>query len=60
MDFARAEYNDMNDTFRFGTDDSEECSRRLIKLLADNNAAAESLKIGTASLEEVFRKVVGG
>ena len=60
VDFARAEYNDMNDTFRFGTDDSEECSRRLIKLLADNNAAAESLKIGTASLEEVFRKVVGG
>ena len=60
VDFARAEYNDMNDMFRFGTDDSEECSRRLIKLLADNNAAAESLKIGTASLEEVFRKVVGG
>lgn len=60
VDFARAEYNDMNDTFRFGTDDSEECSRRLIKLLADNDAAAESLKIGTASLEEVFRKVVGG
>lgn len=60
VDFARAEYNDMNDTFRFGNDDSEECSRRLIKLLADNDAAAESLKIGTASLEEVFRKVVGG
>lgn len=60
VDFARSEYNDMNDTFRFGTDDSEECSRRLIKLLADNDAAAESLKIGTASLEEVFRKVVGG
>lgn len=60
VDFARSEYNDMNDTFRFGTDNSDECSRRLIKLLADNDAAAESLKIGTASLEEVFRKVVGG
>lgn len=60
VDFARSEYNDMNDTFRFGTDNSEECSRRLIKLLADNDASAESLKIGTASLEEVFRKVVGG
>lgn len=59
VDFARAEYNDMNNTFRFGTDNAEECSKRLIKLMADNDMAAESLKIGTASLEEVFRKVVG-
>lgn len=59
VDFARSEYNDNTDTFRFGTDAPEECSRRLIKLLAENDAAAESLKIGTASLEEVFRKVVG-
>ncbi len=59
VDFARAEYNEVNNTFRFGTDNSEECSRRLIKLLAENDMAAESLRIGTASLEEVFRKVVG-
>lgn len=59
VDFARAEYNEVTNTFRFGTDNSEECSRRLIKLLAENDMAAESLKIGTASLEEVFRKVAG-
>ncbi len=58
VDFARAEYNDMNNTFRFGTNNAEECSRRLIRLLADNDMAAESLKIGTANLEEVFRMVV--
>lgn len=58
VDFARSEFNDMNSTFRFGTSNAEECSRRLIRLLADNDMAAESLKIGTASLEEVFRMVV--
>lgn len=58
VDYARAEFNDMNGTFRFGTDNAEECSRRLIKLLAENDLAAEELKIGTATLEEVFRKVV--
>lgn len=58
VDFARSEFNDMNSTFRFGTGNAEECSRRLIRLLADNDMAAESLKIGTASLEEVFRMVV--
>lgn len=60
VDYARAEFNEMNSTFRFGTDNAEECSRRLIKLLAENDMAAESLKIGTATLEEVFGKVVGG
>lgn len=58
VDYARAEFNDITGTFRFGTDSPEECSRRLIRLLADNDAAAEELKIGTATLEEVFRKVV--
>ncbi len=59
VDFARAEFNEGNGSFRFASENSEECSRRLIRLLADNDAAAQTLKIGTASLEEVFRKVVG-
>lgn len=58
VDFARAEFNDSTGVFRFGSDDPEECSRRLIKLMAENDIAAESLKISTASLEEVFRMVV--
>lgn len=60
VDFARSEFNDNTGVFRFGSDDSEECSRRLIKLLAENEIAAERLEIGTASLEEVFRMVVDG
>ena len=59
VDFARAEFNDMTGQFRFGTDNSEECSRRLIQLLAESGAVVDEFKIGTASLEEVFRMVVG-
>lgn len=59
VDFARGEYNDQTGTFRFGTDNSEDTAKRLMKMLSDNEMIVESFQIGTASLEEVFKKVVG-
>lgn len=58
VDFARAELTDEG-VFRFGSDDAEEAMRRLTRLLADEGIIAENLSIGTATLEEVFGKVVG-
>lgn len=58
VNFARAEFNNDTGVFRFGTDNAEETSKQLIKLAADNNMIIEDFKIGTATLEEVFRKVV--
>lgn len=57
--FARAEYNNDENLFRFGTENAEDTARRLMRLMADNNIIAESFSIGTATLEEVFGKVVG-
>lgn len=59
VDFARAEYESTTGLFRFGTDNAEDTARRLIKILADNEMTVDSFNIGTATLEEVFRKVVG-
>ena len=59
VDFARAEYNNDENLFRFGTENAEDTARRLMRLMADNNIIAESISIGTATLEEVFGKVVG-
>ncbi len=59
VDFARAEYNNDTEMFRFGTDNADDCARRLIKIIADGDMVAESFNIGSASLEEVFGKVVG-
>lgn len=59
VDFARAEYNNDNGLFRFGTDNVEDASKRLMRIMADNDIVAESFSIGTATLEEVFGKVVG-
>ena len=59
VDFARAEFDNTIGLFRFGTDNAEDTARRLIKLLADNEMTVDSFNIGTATLEEVFRKVVG-
>lgn len=59
VDFARAEYNNDEDLFRFGTENAEDTARRLMRLMADNDIIAESFSIGTATLEEVFGKVVG-
>ena len=59
IDFARAEFDERTGIFRFGSDNAEEVSKRLIKIIADNEMIVESFKIGTATLEEVFRKVAG-
>lgn len=61
VDFAAAEFNNETGVFRFGgfEDDTNNVSKRLIKLAADNDIIIESFKLGTASLEEVFGKVVG-
>ncbi|MGN1423778.1 MAG: ABC transporter ATP-binding protein [Oscillospiraceae bacterium] len=58
VDFARAELTDEG-VFRFGSDNAEETMRRLTRLLADEGIITENLSIGTATLEEVFGKVVG-
>lgn len=59
IDFARAEYDEKLNLFRFGSDNADETAKRLIKLLAERDMIAESFKIGTATLEEIFRKVAG-
>lgn len=59
VDFAQVEFNELNGEFRYTSGNAEDCSRRLIRLLADNNAAVDSLNTRSVSLEEVFRKVVG-
>ena len=59
VSFARAEFNNETGVFRFGTDDAEDASKKLIKLAAENDILIESFTIGTATLEEVFRKAVG-
>lgn len=58
VSFARAEYNDETGVFRFGTDDAEAAAKQLMKLAVENDIVLESFTIGTATLEEVFRKVV--
>ncbi|MGN0682325.1 MAG: ATP-binding cassette domain-containing protein [Oscillospiraceae bacterium] len=58
VDFARAELTDAG-VFRFGTDNSEETSKRLMRIIADNDMIVEDFHIGTATLDEVFRKVAG-
>ena len=59
IDFARAEYDEKTGLFRFGSENAEETAKRLMKLLAEREMIAESFKIGTATLEEIFRKVAG-
>lgn len=58
VNFARAEYNDQTGIFRFGADNAEDAAKRLMKLLSDSEMIVDSFQIGTATLEEVFKKVV--
>ncbi|MGN1110623.1 MAG: ATP-binding cassette domain-containing protein [Oscillospiraceae bacterium] len=58
VDFARAELTDAG-LFRFGTENSEETAKRLMRIIADNDMIVEDFHIGTATLDEVFRKVAG-
>ncbi|MDE6728469.1 MAG: ABC transporter ATP-binding protein [Oscillospiraceae bacterium] len=59
VSFARAEFNNDTGVFRFGTDDAEDAAKQLVKLAAENDMVIDNFTIGTATLEEVFRKVVG-
>lgn len=59
VSFARAEFNSDTGVFRFGTDDAEDAAKQLVKLAAENDMVIDNFTIGTATLEEVFRKVVG-
>lgn len=57
VDFARAEFNE--GMFRFGTENAEDTAVKLTQLIAENKMVLDSFNIGTATLEEVFGKVVG-
>ncbi len=59
VDFARAEYDEVTNTFRFGTENAEETVKRLTKIISENDMIIEKMEIGTATLDEVFRKVSG-
>lgn len=59
VDFARAEFNEATGIFRFGTDTPEDTAKRLVKIIADNEMVVEDFHIGTATLDEIFRKVAG-
>lgn len=57
--FARAEYINETNQFRFGADNVEEAAKQLMKLMAEREIVPEKFGISTATLEEVFGKVVG-
>lgn len=57
--FARAEYINETNQFRFGADDIEDAAKQLMKLMAEKEIVPEKFGISTATLEEVFGKVVG-
>lgn len=60
--FANAEFNNDTGVFRFGgfeENGAEDAAKQLIRLAAENDMTLESFTIGTATLEEVFGKVVG-
>ena len=59
VDFARAEFNNETGLFRFGAENVEDAAKRLMKLISERDMVVEEFKIGTATLEEVFRKVAG-
>lgn len=58
IDFARAEFDNETGVFRFGADNIEDAAKRLMKVISENEIIAEKFEIGTASLEEVFKRVV--
>lgn len=60
--FANAEFNNDTGVFRFGgfeENGAEDAAKQLIRLAAEKDMVLENFKIGTATLEEVFGKVVG-
>lgn len=59
VDFAAVDFNNDNNTFGFASEDIDGCAGRLMALMAAESIVPESFSIGTSSLEELFRKVVG-
>jgi len=59
VDFAAAAFDPNSGMFAFSADDLDECTTRLLRMLADEQIMPSDISIGTASLEEVYRKVVG-
>lgn len=59
VDFARVEFYEASGMFRFFSDNSEDCSAKLMKYMCDNGIIAEKLSVEKSSLEEIFMKVVG-
>lgn len=60
--FANAEFNNDTGVFRFGgfeENGAEDAAKQLIRLAAEKDMVLENFTIGTATLEEVFGKVVG-
>lgn len=60
--FANAEFNNETGVFRFGgfgENGAEDAAKQLVRLAVENDMVLESFTIGTATLEEVFGKVVG-
>lgn len=59
VDFAQAEFNAVAGMFEFRSENIEECATKLMRFMADNSIIPHSLSLGNASLEELYRKVVG-
>ena len=59
VDFAAAAFDPNSGMFAFSAEDIDECTERLLRLLADERIIPSDISVGTASLEEVYRKVVG-
>lgn len=59
--FANAEFNNDTGVFRFGgfaENGAEDAAKQLVRLAAENDMVLENFTIGTATLEEVFERVV--
>ncbi|MGN0686553.1 MAG: ABC transporter ATP-binding protein [Oscillospiraceae bacterium] len=59
VDFAAAAFDSNSAAFTFSAQDIDDCTQRLLRLLADEQIIPLDISVGAASLEEVYRKVVG-
>ena len=59
IDFASVAFEPNSGMFAVRADDIDECTVRLLRLFADERIMPSDISIGAASLEEVYRKVVG-
>lgn len=59
VDFAKADFDESNGRFEFKCDNIEACAGKLMRVMTEHSIIPESFSLGTSSLEELFRKVVG-